>query len=96
MILKSKVMVEKKEYSPEFRRMVAKAYLTTHKSAGALGKEFKINTVTVLRWSRLYQDEFSNELAIKQEMSTFKSVINASSPMERADPCADGAAHIGA
>jgi transposase-like protein len=76
-------MVEKKEFRPDFRRMVAKAYLTTNKSTFALAKEFDISAASVLRWSRLYQDEFSNEVAIKQEMSTFKSVINASPPMKK-------------
>lgn len=60
--LKSKVMVEKKVFSEEFKRMVAKAYYTSNKSLAKVGKEFKVHSSNVHHWSRLYKDEFSGEV----------------------------------
>lgn len=69
-------MVESKAYSEDFRRMVAKAYYTGNKSLVALGKEFNVKPSTVYNWVLRYQDELAPQKAIRQEMSTFKSVIN--------------------
>lgn len=69
-------MVERKAYSEEFRRMVAKAYYTGSKSLVGLGKEFNVKPSTVYNWVLRYKDELAPQKAIRQEMSTFKSVIH--------------------
>lgn len=69
-------MVGKKVFSEEFKRMVAKAYYTSDKSLVSIGKEFKIGPHNVFTWAQRFKDEFSNEVSIRQEISTFKSVIN--------------------
>ena len=69
-------MVEKKVYTPEFQRMVAKAYYTSDKSTAKIGKEFNVKTGTVYAWIARYRDEFSSEISIHQEMRTFSAVTN--------------------
>jgi len=76
-------MVEKKVFSEEFKRMVAKAYYTSDKSMAKIGKEFKISSSNVNCWSRLYRDDFSGEVSIRQEISTFKSVTNIEPEMNK-------------
>lgn len=76
-------MVEKKVYTPEFRRMVAKAYWTSNKSLAKIGKEFKVNSSSVYHWSECYKEEFAGEMTIRQEISTFKSVTNVDSIMKK-------------
>jgi transposase-like protein len=76
-------MVEKKEYSPEFRRMVAKAYYTSNKSLSKIGEEFKVHRANVYGWAQRHKAEFSGEVSIRQEISTFKSVINVAPPMKK-------------
>ena len=76
-------MVEKKVYTADFQRMVAKAYYTSDKSVAKIGKEFQIKTSTVYQWTQRYKDEFAGELSIRQEISTFKSVINTEPVVEK-------------
>ncbi|MDR0907065.1 MAG: helix-turn-helix domain-containing protein [Rikenellaceae bacterium] len=76
-------MVEKKVYTPDFQRMVAKAYYTSDKSMAKIGKEFNVNASSVYGWAQRYKEDFSGEVSIRQEMSTFKSVINVAAPMKK-------------
>lgn len=76
-------MVEKNVYTPEFARMVAKAYYTSDKSMAKIGKEFKVNSSTVYQWALRHKKEFSGEVSIRQEISTFKSVINVEPEMKK-------------
>lgn len=76
-------MVDKKVYTPEFQRMVAKAYYTSNKSLVKVGEEFKVNASSLYGWVQRYKKEFSGEVAIRQEMSTFKSVINVALTMKK-------------
>ena len=76
-------MVEKRVYTRDFQRMVAKAYYTSDKSMAKVGKEFKVKTGTVYRWTQRYKYEFSNERSIRQEISTFKSVPNTEPAMKK-------------
>ena len=75
-------MVEKKVFSEAFKRMVAKAYYTSNKSLAKIGQEFKVHSSNVYHWSRHYKDEFSGEVSIRQEISTFKSVTNIEPEMK--------------
>ena len=61
-------MVEKRVYTPEFQRMIAKAYFTSNKSMAKLGKEFNVNVSNVCHWSQRYKEEFSGEVSIRHEM----------------------------
>ena len=76
-------MVEKKVYTPEFQRMIAKAYYTSDKSMAKIGKEFKVTSTCVFNWVQRYKEEFSGDFAIRQETSTFSSVINAEPLMKK-------------
>ena len=76
-------MVEKKVYTADFARMIAKAYYTSDKSMAKIGKEFNVNTSTVSQWALRYKEEFSSEVSIRQEISTFKSVINVESTIKK-------------
>jgi transposase-like protein len=73
---KSKVMVERKVYTPEFQRMVVKAYYTSNKSMRKLAKEFHVKSDTLDSWVSRYGSEFKPSNSIRQEISTFSSVIN--------------------
>ena len=66
-------MVEKKIFTPEFRRMAAWSYYTSDKSMAMSGKEFNVNASSVYSWSQRYRGEFSGAVAIRQEISTFGS-----------------------
>ena len=76
-------MVEKKIYSVAFKRMVAKAYYTGGKSLVTLGKEYNVKSSTIHSWTKRYKEEFGSEVVIKQEMSTFKSVINTEAVVKK-------------
>ena len=76
-------MVEKRVYTPDFQRMIAKAYYTSDKSMAVIGKEFKVTTTCVFNWAQRYRKEFSGEFAIRQETTTFSYVINAELPMKK-------------
>lgn len=76
-------MVEKKIYTPEFRRMVAKAYYTSNKSMAKIGKEFNICATNVSHWANMYKEEFAGEVSIRQEISTFSSVTNIEPSMKK-------------
>ena len=76
-------MVEKKVYTREFARMVAKSYYTSDKSLAKIGKEFNVNSSTVHQWALRHKDEFSGEVSIRQEISTFKSITNVEPAMNK-------------
>ena len=71
-------MVEKQVFSEAFKRMVAKAYYTSNKSLAKIGQEFKVHSSNVYHWSR----QFSGEVSMRQEISTFKSVTNIEPEMK--------------
>jgi transposase-like protein len=76
-------MVERKVYTSEFQRMVAKAYYMSDKSLAKIGKELNVKTSCVYSWSRRYKEDFAGEITIRKEISTFGSVINAALPMKK-------------
>lgn len=76
-------MVERQEFTEEFRRMVAKSYYTSDKSLVTLGKEFKINRGTIYNWVIRYKEDFSKETVNMQEIRTFISVTNTKPAMKK-------------
>lgn len=76
-------MVERQEFTEEFRRMVAKSYYTSDKSLVTLGKEFKINRGTIYNWVNRYKEEFSKETVNQHEIRTFSSVTNSKPTMKK-------------
>ncbi len=69
-------MIERKNYSEEFKKRVAKSYLTSTKSLGELSNEFKVSKPIISIWSQKYKNDFLPESRICNKVSTFKSVIN--------------------
>lgn len=76
-------MVEQKRYSEEFQRMVAKAYYTSDKSAAKIGKEFNVPMSNVTYWAKRYRSDYQESVTIRQEISTFRSVINTDTTMKK-------------
>lgn len=76
-------MVEKKVYTEEFQRMVTKAYYASNKSLVKIGKEFNVNPATVFHWSKRYRSDYQESVAVRQEISTFQSVINTEPEMKK-------------
>ncbi len=76
-------MVEQNKYTEEFQRMVAKAYYTSDKSSAKIGKEFNVKTSTVFTWIKRYQSDYQQPSSIRQEISTFQSVINTAPEMKK-------------
>lgn len=76
-------MVERQEFTEEFRRMVAKSYYTSDKSLVTLGKEFKINRGTIYNWVIRYKEDFSKETVNMHEIRTFSSVTNTKPAMKK-------------
>lgn len=76
-------MVERKVYTEEFQRMVAKAYYTSNKSLVKIGKEFNVKSGTVFHWVKRYQSDYLESVAVHQEISTFQSVVNTAPKMKK-------------
>jgi Transposase and inactivated derivatives len=76
-------MVDRKVYTPEFQRMVVKAYYTSNKSMRKLAKEFNVKSGTIGSWVARYGSEFQSLNSIRQEINTFSSVINTDIPMKK-------------
>lgn len=76
-------MVEQNKYTEEFQRMVAKSYYTCDKSVAKIGKEFNVKTGTVFSWVKRYQSDYQQLSSIRQEISTFQSVINTEVQMKK-------------
>lgn len=66
-------MVEKKIYSQELQRMVAKTYFNTSQSMVSIGKQFNVPTSTVCFWIGKYKDEFPKAKGNIQNVLTFKA-----------------------
>ena len=75
-------MVDRTIYSPEFRRMVAKAYFTSSKSLSEIGKEFNVKMTTVHYWVRRYGPEFGHSRTIQQDFRTFQAASNTVNSMK--------------
>jgi len=82
-------MVDRTIYSPEFRRMVAKAYFTSSKSLSEIGKEFNVKMTTVHKWVLRYGPEFGHTRTIQQDFHTFQAVSNTASSMKKEHPTAE-------
>lgn len=76
-------MAKQNKYTEEFQRMVAKAYYTGDKSVAKIGKEFNVKTGTVFSWVKRYQSDYQQSGSIRQEISTFRSVINTDFAMKK-------------
>ncbi|MCC8197593.1 MAG: helix-turn-helix domain-containing protein [Tannerellaceae bacterium] len=76
-------MVERNFYTSEFKRMVAKAYYASSKSMVTIGKEFKVNPSTVALWVKRYASDYRGSNSIRQEISTFGSVIQREPTMKK-------------
>lgn len=68
-------MVDRTIYSPEFRRMEAKAYFTSSKSLSEIGKEFNVKMTTVHKWVLRYEPEFGHSRTIRQDFHTFTFLL---------------------
>lgn len=63
-------VVGKKTHSPEHRRKVAEAYLTSDRSLLEIGRQFNIHEATVCRWAQRYKGECAGDIVMKPVIHT--------------------------